>query len=143
MIRSRVWLSLIALTGLLGTSDLSAQELEALGKSYNLDEIFQFLKNDPAGKKFVEKAQGFEDITFYKAAGCDQCGGEGYRGRNGVYEVLPMDTDIRKLVTQTATTEDIEKQAKKNGMSTMVEDGFLKIVQGITTIEEIMRATKE
>ncbi|MEK9151577.1 MAG: ATPase, T2SS/T4P/T4SS family [Patescibacteria group bacterium] len=122
---------------------LDKKEVESLGKSYDIDAIFKYLKNDPVGKKFVEKAKDWSEITMYKPVGCDQCGGEGYRGRNGIYEVLPMDTDIRKLVTQAATTEDIENQAKKNGMSTMAEDGFLKIIQGITSLEEVMRATTE
>lgn len=122
---------------------LNKKEIEALGKSYHLDDIFTYLKNDPISKKFLEKAQDWEGVTMYKPAGCDQCGGEGYRGRNGIYEVLPMDTHIRKLVTQGATTEELEAEAKKNGMTTMVEDGFWKIVQGITSLEEVMRATKE
>ncbi len=122
---------------------LDAKEIESLGKSYDIDSIFKYLKNDPVGKKFIEKAKSWEEVTMYRPVGCDQCGGEGYRGRNGIYEVLPMDTDIRKLVTQAATTEALEIQAKKNGMSTMSEDGFLKIVQGITSLEEVMRATKE
>lgn len=88
-------------------------------------------------------AKSLADLTFYKPVGCDQCGGEGYRGRVGVYEVLAMETNIRKLVTQSATSETIEAEAKKNGMSKMSEDGFLKAVQGITTIEEILRVTKE
>ena len=54
-----------------------------------------------------------------------------------------MDSVIRKLITQSATTEVIEAEAKKSGMTTMVQDGFLKIIQGITSLEEVMRATKE
>lgn len=122
---------------------LEKKEIETLAKSYDIDAVFKYLKNDPVTKKFVEKAKDWSEVTMYKPGGCDQCGGEGYRGRNGIYEVLPMDTDIRKLVTQAATTEDIENQAKKNGMATMVDDGFSKIVQGITSLEEVMRATKE
>jgi len=122
---------------------LDAKEIESLSKSYNIDNIFMFLKNDPVGKKFVEKAKDWSEITFYKAAGCEQCGGEGYHGRNGIYEVLAMDTTIRKLITQSATTEELEAEAKKSGMTTMVEDGFLKMVQGITSLEEVMLATKE
>jgi type II secretory ATPase GspE/PulE/Tfp pilus assembly ATPase PilB-like protein len=122
---------------------LDKKEIESLGKSYDMEAIFQYLKNDPVGKKFVEKAQDWSEVTLYKQVGCDQCVSEGYRGRSGIYEVLPMDTDIRKLVTQSATTEDIEKAAKKNGMATMVEDGFLKIVQGMTSLEEVLRSTKE
>lgn len=122
---------------------LDKKEIESLAKSYDIETVFQYLKNDPISQKFIEKAKNWEEVTMYKPAGCDQCGGEGYRGRNGIYEVLAMDTDIRKMVTQAATTEEIEKQARKNGMTTMVEDGFWKIVQGITSLEEVMRATKE
>jgi type II secretory ATPase GspE/PulE/Tfp pilus assembly ATPase PilB-like protein len=122
---------------------LDKKEIESLGKSYDMDVIFKYLKENPVSRKFTEKAKNWEEITLYKKVGCDQCMGEGYRGRNGIYEVLPMDTDVRKLVTQSAATEEIEKEAKKNGMATMVEDGFLKIVQGITSLEEIMRVTKE
>lgn len=122
---------------------LEKKEIESLGKSYDIDDIFQFLKNDPVAKKIVEKAKSWDEVMFYKPTGCEQCGGEGYHGRNGIYEVLPMDTNIRKLITQSATTEMIEDEARKNGMSTMVQDGFLKIVQGVTSLEEVMRATKE
>lgn len=122
---------------------LDPKEIDSLSKSYNIENIFTFLKNDPVGKKFVEKAKNWNEITFYKATGCEQCGGEGYHGRNGVYEVLAMDTTIRKLITQSATTEELEAEAKKAGMTTMVEDGFLKMVQGITSLEEVMLATKE
>ncbi len=122
---------------------LEKKEIESLGKSYNLDSVFEYLKKAPESKKFVDAAKSWEDVIFYKAVGCDQCGGEGYRGRNGIYEVLAMDTNIRKLVTQAATTEEIETEARKTGMVTMVEDGFSKIVQGVTSLEEVMRATKE
>lgn len=122
---------------------LEKKEIELLGKSYNLDAVFEYLKKAPESKKFVEAAKSWEEVSFYKAVGCDQCGGEGYRGRNGIYEVLAMDTNIRKLVTQAATTEEIETEARKTGMATMVEDGFSKIVQGMTSLEEVMRATKE
>lgn len=122
---------------------LDKKAVDSLAKSYDIDSVFAYLQKDPASKKYVEKAKGWEDIIFYKPAGCDQCGGEGYRGRNGIYEVLEMSTEIRKLVTQAATTEALEDQAKKEGMTTMVEDGFLKIVTGVTSLEEVMRATKE
>ncbi len=122
---------------------LDEKEIDSLSKSYDIKSIFSFLKNDPIGKKFVEKAKDWSEVPFYRAVGCEQCGGEGYHGRNGIYEVLPMDTDIRKLIIESATTEAIENQARENGMSTMAEDGFLKIVQGITSLEEVMSATKE
>lgn len=123
---------------------LEKKEIESLAKSYDIESVLEYLKKAPESKKFVESAKTWEEVTFYKAVGCDQCGGEGYRGRNGIYEVLAMDTNIRKLVTQAATTEEIEKEARRTGgMATMVEDGFSKIVQGMTSLEEVMRATKE
>ncbi len=122
---------------------LDKKEIESLGKSYDMETILQYLKDTPISRKFVEKAKDWGEVTLYKKTGCDQCMGEGYHGRNGIYEVLPMDTEIRKLVTQSATTEEIEKTAKKNGMATIAEDGFLKIVQGITSLEEVLRVTKE
>ncbi len=122
---------------------LTAKEVESLAKSYDIESILAYLQKEPQSKKYVEKAKKWEDVTLYKPVGCDQCGGEGYRGRNGIYEVLAMDSNIRKLVTQQATTEVIETEARKTGMATMVDDGFLKVVQGVTSLEEVMRATKE
>ncbi len=122
---------------------LDAGEVSALEKSVDIEDIFSYLKTQEALKEIVGKAKSFADLTFYKPGGCDQCGNEGYRGRVGVYEVLGMETNIRKLVTQSATSEVIEEEAKKNGMSTMSQDGFLKAAEGITTIEEILRVTKE
>jgi type II secretory ATPase GspE/PulE/Tfp pilus assembly ATPase PilB-like protein len=76
---------------------LDAKEIESLGKLYQLDTILTVLKQNPMSKKYVEKAKNWEDVEFFKAVGCEQCNNEGYRGRVGVYEVLAMDTDIRKL----------------------------------------------
>ncbi|MDP2837804.1 MAG: ATPase, T2SS/T4P/T4SS family [Candidatus Moranbacteria bacterium] len=123
---------------------LEKKEVESLAKSYDIESVLTYLKAAPESKKFVANAKTWGEVTFYKAMGCDQCGGEGYRGRNGIYEVLAMDTNIRKMVTQAATTEEIETEARRTGgMATMVEDGFSKIVQGITSLEEVLRATKE
>lgn len=123
---------------------MDAKEVETLGKSYDVEEIFGFLQKDSVSKKYLKDVKTWSDITFYKANGCDQCGGEGYRGRQGIYEVLEMDTDVRKLVTQDGTTtEMIDDQAKKNGMASMVTDGFIKMIQGVTSLEEVMRVTKE
>lgn len=122
---------------------LDAKEIESLGKLYDLEVIFRFLKQNETGKKVLGAAASWKDVPFFKAGGCEQCNQEGYKGRVGIYEVLGMDTAIRKLVTQSATSEQIEDQAKENGMITMVEDGFLKMIQGVTSLEEVMRATKE
>ena len=61
----------------------------------------------------------------------------------GIHEILRVSESIRNLIMASATSDDIEKQAKKEGMMTMLEDGIIKCVQGITTIEEILRVTSE
>lgn len=121
---------------------LDSKEVDSLGKLYNLEALMTFLKKDPLAKKQMDKVSKWEDITMYKAVGCDQCNG-GYKGRIGIYEVLEMESNIRKLVTQSAATEALEEAARGNGMATMVEDGFLKITMGTTSLEEVMGATKE
>lgn len=125
------------------TYTMDKKELETLGKIYNLEQIFTYLKNDAVAKKYIADAKDFSTVQFYKAVGCEQCGNEGYKGRNGIYEVLEMTTEIRKMVTQAATAEALDDQAQKEGMATMVEDGFLKVIQGTTSLEEVMRVTKE
>ncbi len=75
--------------------------------------------------------------------GCDACNHTGYKGRMGIYEVLENTTDIQKLIVSNATSEVIEQQAIKNGMLTMQMDGFIKALRGQTSIEEILRVTRE
>ncbi len=123
--------------------ELDSDEAAALEKSIDSEDMFSYLKSQKDLEGLIGSHASFDKLTFYKPVGCDQCGGEGYRGRVGVYEVLSMETNIRKLVTQSATSEVIEAAAKENGMSKMSEDGFAKALRGVTTIEEILRVTKE
>lgn len=122
---------------------LEPKEIDSLEKTFDMDETLAFLKKDPAVKEIVTEKIKWGDIKFYKAKGCDQCGNEGYKGRMGIYEVLEMTSEIKKLATQSATAEMIEDAAKAGGMATMVHDGFSKAVRGITSLEEILRVTKE
>jgi type IV pilus assembly protein PilB len=122
---------------------LNKKEVESLAKSFDIDEIMEFMRNEQTLKEKVGEKGNWEKVAFYRPKGCDQCGGEGYRGRMGIYEVLEMTPEMKKLVMQSATAEELEGFAKKEGMSTMVQDGFVKAVQGITSIEEILRVTKE
>lgn len=82
-------------------------------------------------------------MTFYKPGGCDQCGNEGYHGRVGIFEVLEADEDLGKMISQKATSDEIEGKAREKGMLVMAEDGFIKAIQGITSLEEVIRVTKE
>ena len=108
-------------------------------KNYDLDTIAQTLQRIGSLKPGVK----WTDLELYKSNGCSQCNGTGYKGRNGIYEVFEITEPVQKLITQNATEETLQNKAREDGMVTMVEDGFAKIVQGLTSIEEVMRVTKE
>lgn len=82
-------------------------------------------------------------LTLFKAKGCNECGNLGYSGRMGIYEVLGVSEKIMKLVLTRASTSDIEKQAIEEGMITMKQDGYLKAIEGLTTIEEVLRVAQD
>jgi general secretion pathway protein E len=84
-----------------------------------------------------------QEGQFYGASGCDACRGTGYRGRTGIYELLPIDDTIRSLVMQQANANTIKAAALQRGMRTLLQDGARKILQGRTTPEEVLRVTQE
>ena len=81
--------------------------------------------------------------TFYHGKGCETCNGSGYQGRIGIQEVMVIDNDIREAALKRATATDIRQIALKNGMVPMIEDGFRKALDGVTTIEEVLRMMYE
>lgn len=81
--------------------------------------------------------------TFMKGRGCNHCSGGGYRGRIGVYELMVMTAAIRELAFQGAPTQEIRKTAVSNGMSTLYDDGIQKVLNGITTLEEVFRVSSK
>jgi type II secretory ATPase GspE/PulE/Tfp pilus assembly ATPase PilB-like protein len=78
--------------------------------------------------------------VLYKGTGCNICAHTGYRGRTGLFEILPISDESREMLLSNATAGDIKKQALKEGMVTMRHDGLLKAVQGITTLGEVQRS---
>jgi general secretion pathway protein E len=80
---------------------------------------------------------------LFQARGCDACRGTGYRGRTGIYELLPLDDTIRPLIMQHANASTIRTAAIERGMRTLLQDGAHKVLQGITTTEELLRVTQE
>ncbi|HEX7089341.1 MAG TPA: type IV-A pilus assembly ATPase PilB [Longimicrobiales bacterium] len=80
-------------------------------------------------------------LKFYKGKGCDACGGSGYRGRQGLYEVMAMSPTLRRMIMQGASTDELREQAIKEGMLTLRMDGLLKVSRGITTLEEVIKET--
>lgn len=82
-------------------------------------------------------------LTLYRPKGCKKCGNTGYNGRVGIYEVLEVDEKIGDMIVGRKSTDDIQKVAVENGMVTMAQDGFIKSLIGVTTVEEVMRVTRE
>jgi type IV pilus assembly protein PilB len=102
----------------------------------------EFTKLVPKG--MAEKyTQGKKNLTLYKGMGCKLCHKSGYTERLGIFEVLEITQPIRDLIVAKATSQVIKKQAISEGMTTMLEDGLDKVFLGQTTLEEILRATKE
>ncbi|MCH7529561.1 type II/IV secretion system protein [Patescibacteria group bacterium] len=117
---------------------LSESEINQLKKTVDLDRILVELEKE----NVVKKGTLWSKIHFYKAKPSSECE-DGYSGRVGIHEVLEMTSTIKELIMKGATAEDIEKQAKSEGMLTMIEDGIFKAVQGVTTIEEVLRVVSE
>lgn len=121
---------------------ITEKDLKAFNESFDIEKIFESIKkNEIVGEKIKDK-KSFRETTFFGPKGCEQCH-EGYRGRSGIFEVLEIDDDIKKMISQRASAEEINEKAVSGGMVTMIEDGFIKSIQGITSLEEILRVTKE
>jgi type IV pilus assembly protein PilB len=106
----------------------------------------QTARDDGLGGDDKEAATNETTITrLFKAAekGCEACGGRGYRGRIGIYEVLENSNDIQHLIMENGTSDTIQQKAIELGMITMQQDGLVKALRGLTTIEEILRVTRE
>ncbi len=123
-------------------------------ESYNLDrETWANLEKQVNAKKLLftlaqEGAIASADtkltsLLFYRGRGCAQCNSSGYKGRLAIFEVLAVNEAVQKLAIQKSATETIQKQAIADGMLSMIDDGFYKAKMGQTTIEEILRVTRE
>jgi type IV pilus assembly protein PilB len=117
---------------------LKDPELKNLAKYCDLDQILRILKEE----KLIKPHQTLKEVPFYRPQKTQECS-EGYRGRIGICEVLPVSESIKELIVKNATASQVQHQAQKEGMKTMLEDGFIKAVQGITSIEEVLRVIIE
>lgn len=113
---------------------LTKNALDNLEKHANLEKVLTELKKEG----IVSKKATWKDIYFYRSDNTSD-----YNGRLGIYEVLEVSETIKNMIINGDTTEAISKQAEKEGMMTMLEDGIFKAVQGLTTIEEILRVVSE
>lgn len=104
-------------------------------------------------KKCIKEYQPDEDIAeefgfssgakFYKGEGCESCNNIGYKGRVGIFEILVVNHDIRRLVSKGASEMELMESAKAQGMKTLFEDGMMKVMKGITTLDELRRVALE
>ena len=93
------------------------------------------------------KAAGYTEAqmagrTFYHGRGCDNCRGIGFRGRKGIYEIMMMNSQIREMTFNGSSTDDLRKQAVNDGMHTLLMDGLRKVLDGLTTIDEVLAEAK-
>ncbi|MFA5134052.1 MAG: ATPase, T2SS/T4P/T4SS family [Patescibacteria group bacterium] len=118
---------------------LDKEALTELGKLYNIEDIIKSLQKF----KYLKNKDSLRTVNFYRAAGCAKCRNTGYKGRLGLYEIMEITQPIKELIHKKADAIQIAEAAKQGGMITLVLDGFIKALSGQTSLEEIIRVTKE
>ncbi len=119
---------------------LTPKSIKDLEKQINVLFILDALEREGA---IASSKQPINELLFYRGRGCKQCNLEGYKGRVGIYEILEVTESIGRHIINQSPSDDIQKEALKQGMVLMIQDGFIKAKMGLTTIEEVLRVTKE
>ncbi|MBI5139534.1 type II/IV secretion system protein [Candidatus Nomurabacteria bacterium] len=117
---------------------LSEDQVKNLSKYADLDRLLGFLKEE----KIVDGKVSWDKIPFYKPVASEEYP-DGYSSRVGIHEVLKVTSSIKEMIIRSASQDEIEVQAKKEGMMTMIEDGIFQAAIGTTTLEEIFRVVSE
>ena len=117
---------------------LSEAEVKDLFRDCDLDRLTRLLKEE----KVIKENQAIKDVPFYRPK-LGKDASDGYQGRVGIYEVLRVTETIKELIQKNATSDQIQKIAQDEGMRLMIEDGFVKAAQGLTSLEEVMRVITE
>lgn len=117
-----------------------AAYIQMLAKQFNLEKVFQLFEKRGMLQKGESK---FEDLEFHAPKGCDKCGNSGYKGRIGIHELLEVTPEIADEIIQKRTAQEIQETAEKAGMILMWQDGFIKSLEGTTTLDEVLRVSKE
>jgi type IV pilus assembly protein PilB len=114
--------------------------IETLSKQFHMEKLIPILiriGTVPA------KTKSLKEVPFYKGEGCDKCGHSGYKGRLGIHEILEVNETVAQLIMAHKSASEIQDQGEKDGMVLLWEDGFIKAAKGITTIDEVVRVSKE
>jgi type IV pilus assembly protein PilB len=119
---------------------LSQEEIKDLSKTFDLEKILGVLKFQ---KVIDPKIKNWSELDFFKGKGCEHCRQKGYKGRIGIFEILEITDNVALLINKESTSDIINQEAVKENMVTILQDGFIKAARGITTIEEVLRVTRE
>lgn len=117
---------------------LDAQEIKRIESFVDIERVRGILEE----RRIIKKGTPLSDVPFFRPKESAECE-DGYRGRVGLFEVIPVTESIKDMITREATSGEIHERAKAEGMVTMAEDGFAKAAQGITSIEEVLRVITE
>jgi type IV pilus assembly protein PilB len=117
---------------------LTATDVSELKKQMDIDAIVAKLRQ----LKVISPKQDLTDVVLSRPKGCRKCN-EGYKGRSGIYEIMEVTPAISDLIQKRADATELQKEALKQGMITVLEHGFIKAIRGVTTLEEILRVTQE
>lgn len=120
--------------------NLDKDAIKNLEKQINVPTLLKRLEEEGT---LSGKRQSLDSILFYRGRGCKQCNDEGFKGRMGIYEIVEITKNLASLIAKNVTKEELYEAARKEGMVSILEDGFIKAKNGITTIEEVVRVTKE
>jgi type IV pilus assembly protein PilB len=120
--------------------NLDKDIVKELSNHFDISDILQFLITQGLVAK---NTTNFDKLLFFRGKGCKLCHNEGYKSRIGIYEILPMTPKISEKILKQQPLEDLQKEAEAEGMLTLTQDGFIKAIQGITTVEEVLRVTQE
>lgn len=120
--------------------NLEKAYIKELEKQIDVESILRTLEEE---KVISKKKNKLDELLFYRGKGCEKCANTGYKGRLGIYEVLENDEQMADLILKNVGAEKIREYAISKGMLSIVEDGFIKAKNGITTIEEILRVATE
>lgn len=112
--------------------------------SRTMSRVMEILSELPENSGFKIPVDQIKKLKFYKGGGCEECQGLGYKGRVGIFEVMTMNKEVENLILTGHVSEyDMRAIAIRNGMITMIQDGLLKAVDGITTVDEVFRVAKD
>ena len=119
---------------------INQDTLKQLEQRFDLTELMRVMAKQGA---ILSEKDDLTSLLFYKGEGCKKCHDSGYRGRIGIYETLPVTEKIKESILKRVPTEELRKLAVQEGMVTILQDGFMKAKSGVTTIEEVLRVSKE